>query len=321
MDPARTIPGYEWLQHKGVDFLTTCAPGVSVTLKSKVEADKVILFTQVGEEEAMDPPGYVFCLGSIPRTEAYTFLSWIAENDWDYEANGPAKICAAAWTEPYAIGFVQAIEDYAKVHPDQFEFVGGYLTNFTFDWYNEAESLKECDYVFSPMMVHGFAGDIRNAGSEAKLIGGAPHTAFLKQVSDAGAWQLIDGMLIVYTGAWWSEPGVEIDFQKNLLAEYHPGEEDEIMSRGSGYQAITAYLKMLEIVENAIENAGIENFDSQALYDAAQSYSKSIGGHDAYSYSASKRYMTNELAILKANAELEDLVRNDPNWYPVLTEP
>ena len=321
LDSSRTIPGYEWLLHKGVDFMTTCAPEVAVVLKSRAEADKVVLFTQVGELEAIEPPGYVFCLGSIPQYEAYTLLSWIAENDWDYERNGPAKIGAAAWAEPYATGFVQAMEDYAEAHPDQFEFVGGYLTNFTFNWYNEAESLKECDYVFPPMLMHGFAEDIRNVGSGVRLIGGAPHTAFLKQVSDAGAWPVIDGMLIVYTGCWWSEPGEEIDFQKKLLAEYHPGEEEEIMSRGSGYQSITAYLKMLEIVENAVQKGGIENFDSQALYDAAQSYSKSINGRDLYSYTSSKRYLSNELVILEASAEQKTLVRNDPNWYPLLTEP
>ena len=93
------------------------------------------------------------------------------------------------------------------------------------------------------------------------------------------------------------------------------------MSGGSGYQAITAYLKMLEIVEDAIQNAGAENFDSQALYDAAQSYSKSIDGRNAFSYSSFKRYLSNELLILEASAEQEDLIRNDPNWYPVLIGP
>jgi len=187
LDSSRTIPGYEWLLHKGVDFMTTNAPEVAVVLKSRAETDKIVLFTQVGELEAIEPPGYVFCLGSIPQYEAYTLLSWIAENDWDYERNGPAKIGAAAWAEPYANGFVQAMKDYAEAHPDQFEFVGGYLTNFTFNWSNEAESLRECDYVFPPLLVHGFAEDIRNAGSSAKLVGASPHTAFLKQVGDAGA--------------------------------------------------------------------------------------------------------------------------------------
>ena len=93
------------------------------------------------------------------------------------------------------------------------------------------------------------------------------------------------------------------------------------MSGGSGYQAITAYVKMLEIVEDAIQNAGVENFDSQALYDAAQSYSKSIDGRNAFSYSRFKRYLSNELLILEASAEQEDLIRIDANWYPILTEP
>ena len=322
LDSSRTIPGYEWLLHKGVDFMTTCAPEVAVVLKSRAEADKVVLFTQVGELEAIEPPGYVFCLGSIPQYEAYTLLSWIAENDWDYERNGPAKIGAAAWAEPYANGFVQAMKDYAEAHPDQFEFVGGYLTNFTFNWSNEAESLRECDYVFPPLLVHGFAEDIRNAGSSAKLVGASPHTAFLKQVGDAGAWPAIDGMLFIYAGLWWNETGEDIDFQKSLLAEYHPGEEEEIMSRGSGYAAIGPYLMMFDIVAKAVETTGPDGLNSEAIYDAAQSWSDSLDeGERGYSYSPTKRYILNVFDIIEASAEQQTLVRNDPNWYPILTEP
>ena len=321
MDPSRTIPGYEWLLQKGSDFLTTCAPGVTVTLRPRMDAENGMLFTQVGELEAIDPPGYVFCLGSIPQYEAFTLLSWIAENDWDYKKNGPARIGAAAWMEPYAIGFVQAMEDYAKVHPDQFEFAGGYLTNCTFDWSNEVQSLRGCNYVFPPMLVHQFAEEMRNTESSTKLIGGSPHTAFFKQVDDADAWSAVDGMLIIYPGDWWNETGEEIDLMKAVLYQYHPDSAEDIKIRGSSYMAIGSYLKMLEIVADAVQNSGVENFDSQSLYDAAQSYAKSIDGRDAYSYTNTKRFMPNEIGVLEVRAKQKTPVRTDPIWYPILTEP
>ena len=133
MNPARTVPGYERLKQQGVDFITTCAPGVAVSLKPLVDADKMVLFAQMDEMAAIEPPGYVFSLACLPEHEAYTLLNWIAENDWDYKKHGPAKLGAAAWRESYATSFVQAMKDYVKIHPEQFEFVAGHLPDFKFD--------------------------------------------------------------------------------------------------------------------------------------------------------------------------------------------
>ncbi len=321
MNSSRTVPGYEWLLERDVDILATCAPGVAVTLKPRLEADNMVLFTQIGEMEAVEPPGNIFCLGSMPQHEGYTFLKWIAENDWDYESNGPARIGAAAWQEPYANGFVDAMEDYAEVHPEQFEFVGGHLADFTFDWSKEIEHLKNCDYIFPPIMVHGFAKGIRNAGSNARLIGGAPHTAFFPMISNAGAWPDIDGMLFVYTGPWWLESVEEINFSKMMAAEYHQGNKDELM-KGSGYGAVGSYRMMFDIIAKTVENTGIEGFNSDALLETAQSWSYSWDERPrGYNYSDTKRFMINDLCVQEASAELETMVRNDPNWYPILSEP
>ncbi len=321
MDTARTIPGYEWLKHKSVDLITTAAPGVAITLRPHVQSDQQVLFTMVGNYEAIEPPGYVYSLGTIPEHEAYTLLHWIAENDWDYQKQGPAKIGGAAWMEPYSAQFIEAMGKYAQVHPDQFEYAGGFLTQFSFDWHKEVEALKNCDYVFPNTLMNTFVEDLRNAGSDAKLIGGSPHTAFMKQLEQGGVWPDVDGMLIIYTGKWWHESGEEIDIFNELLGRYHPNSREDIMNRGSGYMAIGSHIKMLEIVGNAIGDAGIADFSSESLYEAAQSYSKSIDERDAYSFSDTKRYITNEMGILKMDAGRKDLIRDDVNWYPVLSEP
>jgi len=320
MDPSRTIPGYEWLKQRGADVMTTCAPGVAITLKPRVNADRMALFSQVGELEAIEPPGYVFCLGAIPQYEAYTLLNWIAENDWDYEKNGPARIGMAAWAEPYAIDFLQAMKRYTEVHPDQFELAGSYLKDFTFIWTSEAQLLKDCDYVFPPILMQGFARDIRDAGSEARFIGGAAHTAFFPQISDAGAWPLIDGMLFIFTGAWWNEDADEVEFNKMLLNQYHPGELDEI-TRQAGYGSLTQYRAMFDLIARTVATTGPEGFDSEALYETAQSWSYAWGYKGDYDFSPTKRYMVTDLCVQEASAREQDLVRNDPNYYPILTEP
>jgi len=321
-DPARTVPGYEWLQRQEVDFITTCAPGVATDLKDRLKADNMVLFTQMDEMAAIEPPGHVFSLACLPQHEAYTFMSWIAQNDWDYKKNGPAKIGAAAWRESYATGFVQAMEDYAEVHPEQFKFVEGYLPDFKFDWSSEIESLKECDYVFPPLLMHGFATNMRDAGSKAKLIGGTPHTALLKQVNKEGAWPAIEGMLFIFTGSWHGEPGKDGEFVNMMLNKYHPEEIEDILSNGASYIGVLTYRTMMQIVEKAVETTGPEGFNSESLYEAAQSWSSSSNERPGgYNYTLTKRYVLNDLGILEASAQQNDLVRNDPNWYPILNEP
>ncbi len=320
LESARTVPGYEWLKQKGADIISTCAPGVAVTLEPMVNREKFALFTQAGELSAIEPPGYVFCLGCIPQYEAYTLLSWIASNDWDYQENGPARIGVAAWQEPYAIGFSQAIREYAEAHPDQFEYVAGYLPSFKFDWDSEVEHLKDCDYIFPPIILQEFAKELRNVGSDAKLIGGASHTGYFDQITHAGAWPAIDGMLFIFTGAWWTEDLDEVQFNKTIINEYHPGQLEEI-TRHSGYGALSQYRGMFDLIAHTVEKTGPEGFSSEALHETAQSWSFPWDYRSDYSFGPSKRYMLNDLCIQQASAAAENLVRYDPQWYPVVTKP
>jgi hypothetical protein len=321
MDSSRTIPGYEFLMHSEVDLITTSQPGVAITLKPRVEDDGMVLFTMAGELNAIEPPGHIFSLGTIPQHEAYTLLSWIAQNDWDYKTNGPAKIGGAAWEEPYSSKFILAMEEYCKAHPDQFDFAGGFLTDFSFSWSSQVEALKECDYIFPNIMMNTLVEELRRVGSDAKLIGGSPHTALQKQLNSRQAWSNVDGMLIIYTGSWWNESGEEIDLFKQLLAQYHPNSTEEIITLGSGYQSLGSHFKMLEIVADAVEEAGVEDFDTGALYEAAKSYSKSIDGRDMYNFTDTKRYIVNYFGVLEVDAAKETLIRDDPNRYPVKTQP
>ena len=94
------------------------------------------------------------------------------------------------------------------------------------------------------------------------------------------------------------------------------------MSRGSSYGAVGTYRMLFDIIAKTVEKYGVEGFDSQALYETAQSWRYSWGDRPSgYNYSSTKRYMLNDLCIHIASAELESMVRYDPDWYPILTEP
>ena len=88
-----------------------------------------------------------------------------------------------------------------------------------------------------------------------------------------------------------------------------------------GYLALVNANMMLEMIKEAVETVGPQNFDSQALYAAAQSYSRSIDGITRYSYGESKRFPTDFYGIYVASVDDQDIVRVDPAWYPTILEP
>ena len=175
------------------------------------------------------PPGYVFSLGTVPQYDSYTQLKWIAENDWDWQTKGPAKIGGAAWSEDFSNAQFSAMKEYASVHPDQFKWENGFLTDFKFNWTAEVESLKDCDYVYPPVPMHVFANEFRRNGYDAKFIGNDPHAGFLDIIDQGDYWDEIDGMLFIRGSRWWTEEGFLIDLTKQILFDNHSNEAEEIM--------------------------------------------------------------------------------------------
>ena len=320
-DPARTIPGYEWLRSKGADLILTAVPATPAILGPRAASDDVVVFTLTATIEEITPPANVFNMGTIPQYEAYTLLKWIAENDWDYWAKGPAKIGGAAWNEPYSNAFIEGMEDYAVAHPDQFEWVKGCFTNFSFVWGPEVEALKDCDYVSLPTPPTTFVKEYRSAGHDAKFINSITNSAFMGLIDQADLWDEMDGSLFLYAGMWWNQTGEEIDWVRELLYANHPDDAEEIIRKGSGYIGIGSLTKVLEIIGNAAQEVGPENFNSDALYQAAESYIDYKEGLEIASFSEEKRYAVNYYTMYEISASEKDLVLIDTEWYRQSTEP
>ena len=93
------------------------------------------------------------------------------------------------------------------------------------------------------------------------------------------------------------------------------------MRAGTGYLSVSQWYQMLEIVKDAVESVGPQNFNAEALYNAAESYSEVLDGLEIYSYGKNKRVSPDYYLIQEASAAERDLVRADPDWLPILTEP
>jgi len=322
-DPSRDIPGWEWLTEHGADVIFAGAPHSFVTLQRRADIDEVILFGNSATLDLLTGLGYIFSLGTVPRYEAWTLMGWIAENHWDYEANGPAKIGGAAWESPYETGFFDAVEEYAEIHPDQFEFVGGYYAPFgTFSWGPEIQALKDADYIFPCTgCLSGFAKEYRNVGGQATLIGNGAHVAFMQLIDDARAWDDIDGMLYILATKWWTDEGELVEKIRELLYEKHPDSAEAIIREGTGYLASYIPYIMLEIIRDAAEAVGPENIDSQAIYDAAESFSLTIEGIERFSFEGKTiRSVSNYYIVHEARASEEDLF-SVSDWLPIVVEP
>ena len=320
-DPSKNIPGYEWLKEKGVDLIFTAVVTAPATLKSRADADEMVMFAASVDMEELLLPGYVFCLGTIPQHEAYALLKWVAENDWDYEANGPARIGGSCWIGSAAEKAQLGMKEYAQAHPDQYEWVGSYATNYTFTWGAEVEALKDCDYVFPPTIMASFVKEYRTAGYGAKFIGTDVHMAFLGLIDDADLWDEIDQTLVVRSTRWWNEDDTIIDMTINLLEKNHSGSAEEIKRAGSGYIAMHQLNQMLEIIAQTIEMVGAENFDSAALYDTAQSYSQVVDGTQRSSFSETKRYAVDAYGIYEVSTIDRDIFRIHDDWILTVREP
>ena len=322
MDPSKYITGYQWLKERGADVYFTPMPGAVEILRPRIEEDGMVLFPVSATKEELIPPGNNFMPATVPEDNSYTLLKWIAENDWDSETNGPAKIGGSGWNDAHTDAILNGMQEYAEAHPDQYEWVGGYTTNFSFVWGPEVEALKDCDYVMPPIIMNNFVEAYRTAGYTATFIGPmGGHTTFLGSIHDAHMWEEIDGMIFTGIAAWWGDGTEVADFMEEILYRYRADEAEGIMRRGSGYGAVDTTKQILQIIANAVEAVGPENFDSDVLYNSAISYSRTVDGEIWASFSETKRASIDRLPIYKADGAAKDLFMVTDGPIPVVHGP
>lgn len=321
VDPSRDIAGYEWLKERGADLYYTGLPNPAVTLQSRLKEDAAVLFAATVSYGKLPSDENVFCVGILPELEAYTLLKWVAENHWDYRANGPARIGGAGWTDDYSPPFFEAAEEYSQAHPDQFEWVGGYLTNFTFAWDTEVQALRDADYVIPPTAFVSFARQYRDGGGKATMLTTDTQVAFMGLVGDADLWDELDGMLALRSTKWWGEKGPLIDRTNEILQRYHGDDAAEIRRRGSGYLGITHAYIVVDTIRRAAGNVGAANVDGPAILEAAKSVSLVVDGVERFSFGPDKRFATNYYRMYRLDGAAQDLVAISDNWFPVALGP
>ena len=320
-DPAKDIPGYEWLKERGADVFLAGFTHTSLTLKPQVDKEKVVLFSLSVGEEILHPPGYVFCMQNGSQTTIRTLLTWVAEYDWDWQTKGPAKVGGTTWPDSYFIDQHAAAEEYAKAHPDQFEWVGSWLTAFSsFDFASEADALKDVDYVIPPGAPWAsFARTYKIAGGKGKQLLTDAQASFIGFASEAAGWDAIDGSLVILSCRWWNEDAELSNLANKLVRENHDDADDIIFSGMAYISSIHHIYGIISAIRQTVENVGPENFSQEALYNTLLSFPMDFGeAYEEWSFDENTRHGWDHMAVFRIDGTEEDLVRLEPDWYPVV---
>lgn len=182
-------------------------------------------------------------------------------------------------------------------------------------------ALKDADYAYCPAPSQQFIQQYREAGGKATLVGNDIHAAFTGMLGEAGVWGLADGMLFVRSTRWWNEEGEIVDFTNELVRENHPDDWQTIVENGGGYLATCMSMCVMDMVRKAVDTVGVQAFDSEALYQAAQDSMLEIDGVPRYSLGPDKRYANDYYGIYEVNGADEDIYRIDPEWYYQVMSP
>ncbi len=316
-DPSLDVQAYDYLRQQGCQLLMATIPTTGDALKTFVDRDKVFLLSFNNSNVMTDPPGWVFCMPDTNGPMMKAFLKWVAENDWNYAAEGrKPKIGAVGWEEQYTIEINTAITEYCQAHPDQFELGPQRTTPFgTVSWTSEVEAMKDCDYVYPGSIGVGistFIKQYRAAGYTGKFFGNDALTAYKGLILGEVSWAQLDGTLVSHGTIYWSEKDSEmVKGCMALIEKYSPSEVQDIINIGS-VGSISNYptaLMLVDFLKKAIDNAGgASKLTQQDLYDTAISWTWNKEGRDL-TWGPTDRAARDSIRIYRWDASVQDLVK------------
>jgi len=323
-DPSRDPLGYDWVRDRGAKLIICVIPQTAVILKSFADRDKFAIAALSTNQEMLDPPGWVFAFSNSHYSLMKTFLKWVAEEDWDYTAEGRVpKIGFAAWGDAGGINVERAMREYIQDNPGEFEYVSSHLAPVgTATWTGEVEQLRDCDYLnLYAFPIGAFLKEYQARGYSATVIDAMTMGSYQGYFVDMLGWDALDGSLTANTSLLWNESFAMVDLMNQLLYQYRPEEAEDIIYTGIGYVgAGHQVIAIFEILRQAIEEVGAENFDGQAFYNAALKYETTSPiweGYPEWSFSETKRYLVDHIVIDKFDAEAQEVVRIT-EWLPII---
>ncbi len=322
MDPGRDIPGWEWLKERGADAMLAWLPAISISLQAEAERDQIPLFVANTLSELIETPGYMFATSPLYEDLTWTYISWVMENDWDWQTKGPAKVGAALDEGSNPTPVFDTYKQYAEMYPERMEWIGGRTIPMgVYTWASEIDALKDADYIHLPNIFPFFVKDYVQAGhTKAKFLSTDNHTSFIGLLNDMGYWPEIDGMLNITQSEFWGEDAEYSNFAGELANTYRSNMISVIEENAKGYNSFANGMHVLESIKLAAETVGPENVDSQAIFEAAEKLILKFDDIQRFSYTETKRTSPDRLAVYEADGQNKSFTPLS-EWFSIQSPP
>jgi len=331
--PAREITGYDWCKSRGAKVIITIISATAEVVKAFADKDKIAIAAMSTAPALFEPqPGMAFGFSGTTVATMKTIMQWVRQNDW--KGQGTPTLGLVSWDDRSSLDAKKAVEDYIDAHPGSYNLVGGYVSPVgTSTFVSEAKKLKDCDYVTSTSgyPLGFFLRDLRAAGSKAKLFEGTgammSYRAFYANLC---GWDALDGSLCTANSYYWNDSSAQVDLFKKLVHDYHPSEVNTIIAGGNGYVgAGQMVVEIFEILRQAIQKVGADNFDGPAFVDAAINY-KTTGAMwkgsppgtpdiPEWGFSQTKRILITDMLVYEFRKDGQDIFRKT-DWIPMVEE-
>jgi len=319
-DPSRDLLGYEWVRSRGAEVIFTPLTTLAEGVKPRLEDDGVVIFSPQASAGMIEPPGWVFAAMPTFGDMVKPLFEWVSEQ-WDY-TKGKPKIGSVGWNYPYGIDHDSGLVEYCDAHPDKFDYVGSYLSPVgTMTWMGEVQALKDCDFIFVIQFGSSgatFVNEFLGQGYEAQFLCSVTPPAYFGIMKDMCGEEALDGYLAALPCGKWGDGTPLTELAETLLYEYHPGDAEAEIAMGQGYQsAVIQFYVLLEILRDAVQTVGAENFDGQAFYNAAIEFETQFEGYPEWSLGETRRTAMGHVQIWEFSATIGDFVRIS-EWLPLM---
>jgi len=328
-DTARFVPGYQRLKDRGAKVIISVFSDATEALMPLAERDKVPVLGMATTLPMIEDPGWVFAFSVPGRWSIMLMLDWIAEQ-WEaegkYDTVGKPTLASTGWDDGWGREQEEGARDYCAAFPDKFEYVSGNLAPVgTTEWVAEVKALKNVDYVSlcgtGALQPATFIKQYRDAGGTGTFISTESPTAYLGYIVDYCGWDAVDGSLNTQGWGWWHLDPTEYPdckYVKDVVYKHHEQSvADDLVHAGMGYLGGGAMQKFaLDILVEAVRQAGFEDFDGQAYYDTAVQYMVDWSGSQR-GFTETRRYVTDEMVVLRWDAAEENLILASDGWVKI----
>jgi ABC-type branched-subunit amino acid transport system substrate-binding protein len=333
-NPARFVPGYDWLKAKGAEAIISVFNDCSETLKPLAARDKVAVLGMATSVPMIDPPGWVFAFSPPTRWGVKLMLEWIGDQ-WEAEgkyATGKPTIATVGWSDAWGADNEKGAREYCQAHSDRFDYVGSYMAPVgTVNWTSEVAKTLNVDYVQTAAngasMPATFLRQYSERGGHAIDFDTESMSAYSGYITDYAGWPALNGKLNVQAWGWWNlTQWSEVKYVKDVLFKYHSeGQANEWIHAGMGYlgggaMQLFALQTVAAAIQVAVEETGsAENFSGQIYYDTATHFMADWAGSQR-GFTETRRYAVPDSIVLRWDAAAQDLTLISDGWLPLVIE-